>query len=140
MISIVFAGDDADSQTDGEELERARAIRMQEVKLKPVQYLPTDTETEVRKCPPPRQINKFAGKKFNQYSVHISIKVLCPTRTTLMSHRVNPFLLVSFLSFIQYRFFFVRGIFRCLLFCLFIAVVQFITYDFFLSLSIIRLV
>lgn len=40
--------DEADSQTEGEELEKARAIRMQEAKVKPVQYLPTDTETEVR--------------------------------------------------------------------------------------------
>lgn len=39
--------DEADSQTEGEELEKARAIRMQEAKVKPVQYLPTDTETEV---------------------------------------------------------------------------------------------
>ncbi|XP_031626960.1 F-actin-monooxygenase Mical isoform X5 [Contarinia nasturtii] len=38
--------DEADSQTEGEELEKARAIRMQEAKVKPVQYLPTDTETE----------------------------------------------------------------------------------------------
>lgn len=43
-----FTDDEADSQTEGEELEKARAIRMQEVKVKPVQYLPTDTETEVR--------------------------------------------------------------------------------------------
>lgn len=43
-----FADDEADSQTEGEELEKARAIRMQEAKVKPVQYLPTDTETEVR--------------------------------------------------------------------------------------------
>lgn len=43
-----FLDDEADSQTDGEELEKARAIRMQEVKVKPMQYLPTDTETEVR--------------------------------------------------------------------------------------------
>ncbi|XP_031626957.1 F-actin-monooxygenase Mical isoform X3 [Contarinia nasturtii] len=40
--------DEADSQTEGEELEKARAIRMQEAKVKPVQYLPTDTETEVQ--------------------------------------------------------------------------------------------
>lgn len=39
--------DEADSQTEGEELDKARAIRMQEAKVKPVQYLPTDTETEV---------------------------------------------------------------------------------------------
>lgn len=43
-----FPDDEADSQTEGEELEKARAIRMQEAKVKPVQYLPTDTETEVR--------------------------------------------------------------------------------------------
>lgn len=42
-----FVDDEADSQTEGEELERAREARRQEVKLKPVQYLPTDTETEV---------------------------------------------------------------------------------------------
>lgn len=28
-------------------MDRARQIRMQEVKLKPLPYLPTDTETEV---------------------------------------------------------------------------------------------
>lgn len=39
--------DGADSQTEGEEQVRARLIRMQEVKLKPLPYLPTDTETEV---------------------------------------------------------------------------------------------
>lgn len=39
--------DEADSQTEGEELELAREMRMQEVKLKPLPYLPTDTETEV---------------------------------------------------------------------------------------------
>lgn len=39
--------DDADSQTEGEELARAREIRMNEVKLQPPPYLPTDTETEV---------------------------------------------------------------------------------------------
>lgn len=39
--------DDADSQTEGEELARAREIRMNEVKLLPPPYLPTDTETEV---------------------------------------------------------------------------------------------
>lgn len=39
--------DQADSQTEGEELERARRVRMDEVKLKPLPYLPTDTETEV---------------------------------------------------------------------------------------------
>lgn len=46
-IFFLFADDEADSQTEGEELERAREARRQEVKLKPVQYLPTDTETEV---------------------------------------------------------------------------------------------
>lgn len=39
-----------DSQTEGEELEKAREIRMQEVKLKPLPYLATDTETEVSNC------------------------------------------------------------------------------------------
>lgn len=43
-----FSDDEADSQTEGEELEKARQIRMQEVKLKPLPYLATDTETEVR--------------------------------------------------------------------------------------------
>lgn len=43
-----WTDDEVDSQTEGEELEKARAIRMQEAKVKPVQYLPTDTETEVR--------------------------------------------------------------------------------------------
>lgn len=43
----IFIDDEADSQTEGEELERAREARRQEFKLKPVQYLPTDTETEV---------------------------------------------------------------------------------------------
>ncbi|XP_055597681.1 F-actin-monooxygenase Mical isoform X3 [Uranotaenia lowii] len=38
--------DEADSQTEGEELARAREIRMQEVKLKAPPTLPTDTETE----------------------------------------------------------------------------------------------
>lgn len=48
MFSVCFRVDDeADSQTEGEELEKARAIRMQEVKLRPLPYLPTDTETEV---------------------------------------------------------------------------------------------
>lgn len=36
-----------ESQTEGEELERAREIRRQEFKLQPVPFLPTDTETEV---------------------------------------------------------------------------------------------
>lgn len=44
---LILVDDEADSQTEGEELERAREARRQEVKLKPVQYLPTDTETEV---------------------------------------------------------------------------------------------
>lgn len=39
--------DDAESQTEGEDLERARQMRMDEVKLKPLPDLPTDTETEV---------------------------------------------------------------------------------------------
>lgn len=39
--------DDADSQTEGEDQARAREIRMQEVKLQPPVYMPTDTETEV---------------------------------------------------------------------------------------------
>lgn len=39
--------DEADSQTEGEELDRARQERMREVKLKPLPYLQTDTETEV---------------------------------------------------------------------------------------------
>lgn len=43
----VLLDDEADSQTEGEELELAREMRMQEVKLKPLPYLPTDTETEV---------------------------------------------------------------------------------------------
>lgn len=47
-VIVFFSDDEADSQTEGEELEKARAIRMQEAKVKPVQYLPTDTETEVR--------------------------------------------------------------------------------------------
>uniref|UniRef100_A0A1Q3FJ95 BMERB domain-containing protein n=1 Tax=Culex tarsalis TaxID=7177 RepID=A0A1Q3FJ95_CULTA len=38
--------DEADSQTEGEELARAREMRMQEVKLMPPPTLPTDTETE----------------------------------------------------------------------------------------------
>ncbi|XP_055616904.1 F-actin-monooxygenase Mical [Toxorhynchites rutilus septentrionalis] len=38
--------DEADSQTEGEELARAREMRMQEVKLMPPLTLPTDTETE----------------------------------------------------------------------------------------------
>lgn len=40
--------DDADSQTEGEDQARAREIRMQEVKLQPLAYPTTDTETEVR--------------------------------------------------------------------------------------------
>lgn len=39
--------DDADSQTEGEDQVRAREIRMQEVKLTPLAYPTTDTETEV---------------------------------------------------------------------------------------------
>jgi F-actin monooxygenase len=39
--------DDADSQTEGEELAKAREMRMNEVKLQPPPFLPTDTETEV---------------------------------------------------------------------------------------------
>lgn len=39
--------DDADSQTEGEDQARAREIRMQEVKLTPLAYPTTDTETEV---------------------------------------------------------------------------------------------
>lgn len=39
--------DEADSQTEGEDQVRAREIRMQEVKLKPLAYPTTDTETEV---------------------------------------------------------------------------------------------
>lgn len=39
--------DDADSQTEGEELAKAREIRMNEVKLQPLPYVQTDTETEV---------------------------------------------------------------------------------------------
>lgn len=39
--------DDADSQTEGEELAKAREIRMNEVKLQPPLYVLTDTETEV---------------------------------------------------------------------------------------------
>uniref|UniRef100_A0A1L8DL23 F-actin monooxygenase n=1 Tax=Nyssomyia neivai TaxID=330878 RepID=A0A1L8DL23_9DIPT len=40
--------DDVDTQTEGEELARAREIRMQEVKLRPPLYPATDTETEVQ--------------------------------------------------------------------------------------------
>lgn len=39
--------DAADSQTEGEELAKAREIRMNEVKLQPPLYVLTDTETEV---------------------------------------------------------------------------------------------
>ena len=39
--------DDADSQTEGEELAKAREMRMNEVKLQPPLYVFTDTETEV---------------------------------------------------------------------------------------------
>lgn len=40
--------DGADTQTEGEELARAREIRRQEVKLKPLPHtIATDTETEV---------------------------------------------------------------------------------------------
>lgn len=40
--------DDADSQTEGEELAKAREMRMNEVKLQPPPtYILTDTETEV---------------------------------------------------------------------------------------------
>lgn len=39
--------DDADSQTEGEELAKAREMRMNEVKLQPPLYVLTDTETEV---------------------------------------------------------------------------------------------
>lgn len=46
-INFHFLDEGADSQTEGEEMDRARQIRMQEVKLKPLPYLPTDTETEV---------------------------------------------------------------------------------------------
>lgn len=46
-LNILALADDADSQTEGEELERARQMRRDEVKLKPLPYLPTDTETEV---------------------------------------------------------------------------------------------
>lgn len=48
--------DDADSQTEGEDQARARELRMQEVKLTPLAYPTTDTETEVR-----RTIYKFGG-------------------------------------------------------------------------------
>lgn len=41
--------DDADSQTEGEELAKAREMRMNEVKLQPPLYVLTDTETEVNK-------------------------------------------------------------------------------------------
>lgn len=44
----VIPDDEADSQTEGEELDRARQERMQEVNLKPLPYLQTDTETEVK--------------------------------------------------------------------------------------------
>jgi hypothetical protein len=40
--------DDADSQTEGEELAKQREIRMKEVKLQPPVYVLTDTETEVK--------------------------------------------------------------------------------------------
>lgn len=40
--------DEADSQTEGEDQVRAREMRMQEVKLTPLVYPTTDTETEVR--------------------------------------------------------------------------------------------
>lgn len=46
-LSLFFSDDEADSQTEGEELARAREMRMQEVKLMPPPTLPTDTETEV---------------------------------------------------------------------------------------------
>lgn len=39
--------DAADSQTEGEELAKAREMRMNEVKLQPPLYVLTDTETEV---------------------------------------------------------------------------------------------
>lgn len=48
MFSHVISDDEADSQTEGEELDRARQERMQEVNLKPLPYLQTDTETEVK--------------------------------------------------------------------------------------------
>ncbi|XP_055597673.1 F-actin-monooxygenase Mical isoform X2 [Uranotaenia lowii] len=58
--------DEADSQTEGEELARAREIRMQEVKLKAPPTLPTDTETEVahRQQQPP----VVPSVSFNQLS------------------------------------------------------------------------
>lgn len=45
----IILDEDVESQTEGEELEKAREMRRQEVKLQPLPYLQTDTETEVRK-------------------------------------------------------------------------------------------
>lgn len=43
-----FLDDEADTQTEGEELAKARELRMQEVKLRPMLCAATtDTETEV---------------------------------------------------------------------------------------------
>lgn len=50
FMFIINIDDDVESQTEGEELERAREIRRQEFKLQPVPFLPTDTETEVSNC------------------------------------------------------------------------------------------
>lgn len=47
-LNYVIQDDEADSQTEGEELDKARKERMQEVNLKPLPYLQTDTETEVK--------------------------------------------------------------------------------------------
>lgn len=44
---LYILDDEADSQTEGEEYDKARQERMREVKLKPIPYLQTDTETEV---------------------------------------------------------------------------------------------
>lgn len=44
---FISSDEDVESQTEGEEFEKARERRRQEVKLQPLPYLPTDTETEV---------------------------------------------------------------------------------------------
>lgn len=63
--------DDADSQTEGEELAKAREMRMNEVKLQPPLYVLTDTETEVSLG----IVVGFICNNFKQTLVFVSVNI-----------------------------------------------------------------
>lgn len=67
-MSQLLTDDDVESQTEGEELIKAREMRKQEVNLMPLPYLPTDTETDV-------SINPFAKQNLtNIFDIAMILK------------------------------------------------------------------